>query len=104
VKKKPVRPPLAAAPRPHVPRRPPQGRVPAPRSGVPIAHAPSTPQPTRVPAQRPVGKVPNPRKPKLVRDVRGGGLNDLFEIFRDLPRPSRTARAPGPPKRGRPPK
>jgi hypothetical protein len=89
VKKKPDRPPLAAAPRPHAPRRPPQSEVPRPRTGAPIGYAPSTPQPARVPAQRPVGKVPQPRKPKPVRDVRGGALKDLFEIFADLPRPPR---------------
>jgi len=33
--------------------------------------------------------VPNPTTPKLVRDVRGGALKDLFEIFPDLPRPPR---------------
>jgi hypothetical protein len=40
-----------------------------------------------VPAPRPVGPVPNPKKPKLVRDVHGGDLLDLFVIFPELPRP-----------------
>jgi hypothetical protein len=90
-KKKPGRAPLAAAPRPHAVRTPPRGRVPPPRSGTPLGYAPSMPQPARVPAQRPTGKVPNPRKPKLVRDVRGGALSDLFKIFKDLPSPPRPA-------------
>jgi hypothetical protein len=38
------------------------------------------------PRQRPSGKPPNPRKAKLVRDVHGGALKDLFEVFPDLPR------------------
>jgi hypothetical protein len=103
VRKKPDRAPLAAAPRQHAPGKPPTGGAPPPRTGVPVASAPSTPQPARVPAQRPVGKVPNPRKPKLVQDVRGGVLQDLFEIFPDLPRPRRpplSRRGPGAAKRG----
>jgi hypothetical protein len=102
VKKKRAPVPLAAAPRPHAPGKPPTGGVPPPRRGVPVAHAPSSPRSARVPAQRPVGKVPNPRKPKLVQDVDGGVLKDMFEIFPDLPRPPRPAlrrRLPGPPKR-----
>jgi hypothetical protein len=88
-KKKIPRAPLAAAPRPHALRTPPRGLVPSPRSGAPLGYAPSMPRPARVPAQRPTGNVPNPRKPKLVRDVRGGALKDLFEIFKDLPSPPR---------------
>ena len=44
----------------------------------------------QAPKVRPVGKPPNPRKPALVRDVKGGVLKDLFELFADLPRPRRT--------------
>jgi hypothetical protein len=89
---KPVTSPLAHAPRPHVPGRPPQGqRVPSPRDGNPIAYTPRPPRAPRVPQQRPVGEVPNPRTPKLVRDVHGGVLKDMFEIFPDLPRPPRPA-------------
>jgi hypothetical protein len=44
------------------------------------------------PKERGVGKLPNPRKPKLVRDVGGGALKDMFELFPDLPRPSRPGR------------
>ena len=44
------------------------------------------------PPSRGVGAVPNPRRPRLVRDVRGAGLNDLFALFPDLPRPPRPAR------------
>jgi hypothetical protein len=48
-----------------------------------------------VPEQHGVGAVPNPVRPKLVRDVHGGALQDLFEIFPDLPRPTRPkGRAP----------
>jgi hypothetical protein len=90
--KKPGRAPLAAAPRPHAPRTPPRGRVPPPRHGAPLGYAPATPHTARVPAPRPIGKVPNPRTPKLVRDVRGGALKDLFEIFKDLPRAPRPVR------------
>jgi hypothetical protein len=44
------------------------------------------------PPSRGVGAVPNPRRPRLVRDVGGAGLNDLFALFPDLPRPPRPAR------------
>jgi hypothetical protein len=46
----------------------------------------------RVPAQHAMGPPPNPRKPKLVRDIGGGVLRYLFALFPDLPRPRR----PGP--------
>jgi hypothetical protein len=36
--------------------------------------------------------VPNPKRPKLVRDVHGGALKDLFELFPDLPGPPRPGR------------
>jgi hypothetical protein len=62
--------------------------------GDPIAHVPAQ-HIARVPDQHPVGPPPNPRKPKLVRDVGGGVLGDLFELFPDLPRPRRPrARVP----------
>ena len=81
---------MAAAPLPHRPGKPPAGvRVPVARTGSPLAHAPAKARVTRVPAQRPVAKVPNPKLPKLVRDVHGGDLMDMFEIFPDLPRPPR---------------
>ena len=43
-----------------------------------------------------VSPTPNPRRPRLVRDVDGGGLKDLFVMFPDLPRPSdrRSRKAP----------
>lgn len=63
--------------------------MPHPRQGSPAAQAPAKPKPTRVPKPRAVGAVPNPRKPKLVRDVDGGDLKDMFSVFRDLPRPRR---------------
>ena len=40
---------------------------------------------------RPLGKHPNPRKPKLKRDIGGNELKDLFAMFPDLPRPHRAA-------------
>ena len=61
--------------------------VPAPH--VPVSHI------ARVPAPHLIGPLPNPRRPKLVRVVRGGVLGDLFEFFPDLPRPFRPpARVP----------
>lgn len=45
----------------------------------------------RAPEEPGVGKPPNPRKPRLVRDVAGGRLNDLFAVFPDLPWPRRRA-------------
>ena len=52
---------------------------------------------SNAPAERAVGKVPNPRRLALVRHVDGGGLNDLFVFFQDLPfvpRPWQKRRAP----------
>src|SRR5687767_9756168 len=94
--KKIARPPLAAAPALRAPGKPPQGpRVPRQRQGNPAAQAPPKPAPTRVPKVRPIGAVPNPKKPKLVRDVDGGDLKDMFAVFPDLPRPHRpTPRGP----------
>ena len=46
-------------------------------------------RPRREPRPRGVGRVPNPRRPRLVRDVGGGVLQDLFAIFPDLPFPAR---------------
>ena len=85
-------------PRSSVPRERPVGKVP---KGDPMAHVPA-PHVARVPAQRQVGPPPNPRKPKLVRDVHGGVLRDLFQLFPDLPRPPRPrARVPLRLRRGR---
>jgi hypothetical protein len=41
------------------------------------------------PRERGVGPPPNPRKPRLVPDIHGNELRDLFEFFPDLPRPRR---------------
>jgi len=88
--KKSARPPLAAAPAPRAPGTPPQGlRVPPARKGHPAAQAPPAREPTRVPEARPMGKVPNPKSAKLVRDVDRRDLNDLFAFFPDLPGPRR---------------
>ena len=43
----------------------------------------------------PAGDVPHPRRPRIVRDVHGNELMDLFEFFPDLPRvPRPRARLP----------
>jgi len=48
------------------------------------------------PLERGVKPPPNPRKPRLVPDVHGNELRDLFEFFPDLPWPRhrRAARVP----------
>jgi hypothetical protein len=52
-------------------------------------------RPRREPPARGVARVPNPRRPRLVRDVGGGPLQDLFAFFPDLPSPPRpVARIP----------
>jgi hypothetical protein len=70
-----------------VPRQRAVGRAPG---GDPLAHAPS-PRLSRAPAERPAARPPNPVKPGLVRDSRGGALKDLFAIFPPLPGPARPA-------------
>lgn len=88
--KKPGRAPLAAAPVPRAPGAPPRTGVPAPREGGLLGQAlRRSQQPSPPPAQRPVGSVPNPRTPTLVRDADRGTRNDLFVLFPDLPRPLR---------------
>jgi hypothetical protein len=43
----------------------------------------------------PAGTVPHPRRPRLVPDIHGNELMDLFEFFPDLPRvPRPRARLP----------
>jgi hypothetical protein len=76
-----------------VPSHPPKSRaIPLVPKGDPFAQAPPA-RASRVPKQHAVGAPPNPRQPELVRDVHGGTLKDLFELFPDLPRPPRpTAR------------
>ncbi len=91
--RKPVsKPPSGNVPKPrtavNVPKPRAQGHTP---TGAPPSHAP-TRHIGRKPNKRATGKVPNPRKPELVRDVRGGSLKDLMEIFPDLPRPARPVR------------
>ena len=68
-----------------------------PRSPVPASGPRKPPPPQHVshaPPERPAAKPPNPRKPRLVRDVNGRELKDLMQILPDLPRPAR------PPARG----
>ena len=86
---KPVRRRLGVPPKTRPATKTPKAtpRAPAPR-GKPVTHVPGA---GRAPRQRPIGKTPNPRKPKLVRDVGGGVLKDLFKLFPDLPRPARPA-------------
>ena len=69
----------------------PDGRVPkgVRSEGVPKGGPPKS-RVKPAPRERGVGKPPNPRKPTLVRDVAGGILKDMFQIFKDLPRPRRT--------------
>ena len=62
--------------------------------GAPSVEAP-TPHVSTAPVERGVGRVPNPRRLKLVKAVAGGDLLDLFAMFPDLPRPPRPrARTP----------
>jgi hypothetical protein len=68
-----------------------------PLERVPNGRPHRSPPPQRIgqpPPERPAASPPNPRRPALRRDVRGGVLKDLGEIFPDLPRP------PRPPVRG----
>ena len=68
-------------------------RKPPPLRGTP--RKPPVPHVGHPPEERRVAAVPNPRRPRLVRDVHGGDLLDLFVIFPDLPRPARpTAKVP----------
>jgi len=81
-KKLPRQFPLATPPPQHAPRMPPKhGRVPSRPSLDPVANAPR---------QRPVAKVPKPRRPQVVRAATGD-LGDLFAVFPDIPRPPRPA-------------
>jgi hypothetical protein len=102
-KKRPRRSPLAAAPPPRAPGAPPQSGVPSSPSVHPVKQAPPI-RPTRAPRQRPVAKVPHPRRPEAVR-AKSGALGDLFAVFRDLPRPRRplshTVKRPAPSERQR---
>jgi hypothetical protein len=68
--------------------------------GAPLAQPRPLEASSVAPRERGVGALPNPRKPRLVRDVHGNELMDLFQLFPDLPRP---ARRPGrvPPRRPR---
>ena len=54
----------------------------------------SVPYVARPPKPHRVGAPPNPRRPKLVRAVNGGPLQDLFAIFPDLPWPRHSAGRP----------
>jgi hypothetical protein len=68
-----------------------QARIPEP------IHAPKERGVRETPKERGIGQNPHPRTPKLVRDVRGNELKDMFEFFPDLPRPPH--RAPRVPNR-----
>lgn len=67
-----------------VPIERPVARVP---KGDPLSHVPA-PHVARAPAQHPVSPPPHPRRPRLVREV-PGVLQDLFDVFPDLPWPPR---------------
>lgn len=45
----------------------------------------------RVPREHRAGQPSNPRRPRLVRDVDGGHVHDLFAVFPDLPWPRHAA-------------
>ena len=89
MKKLPRRSPLEVTPPQRVPAGvpPKRGRVPSRPAVDPIRKAPGM-RSTPAPRQRPVAKIPSPRRPKVVRST-GGGLGDLFAFFPDLPRPHR---------------
>jgi hypothetical protein len=70
-----------------LPRTRPISTVPGARA---VARAPG-PAATRAPRARAIGQPPNPRRPRLVKDVHGNELKDMFVIFKDLPRPARPA-------------
>lgn len=75
--------------------RPRERAIPATPKGAPLAQARPQQPAAAAPRERGVGALPNPRKPRLVRDVHGNELMDLFEFFPDLPRPRyRPARLP----------
>jgi hypothetical protein len=64
------------------------------KSANPLAKAPAE-KAMFAPVERGVAPPPNPRRPRLVRDVHGNELRDLFQFFPDLPwPPRRPARVP----------
>ena len=76
----------------HRPAQVPRARpIPRTPSGEPMAQAPRASERKRAPKERGIGAPPNPQKPRLVRDVHGNELKDLFEFFPDLPHPARPA-------------
>jgi len=81
---------LGEVPPEHVPAVAPRERRVAPTpKGQPLAQ-PRPLEPSGMPPlERGVAPPPNPRTPRLVRDVHGNELMDLFEFFPDLPRPRR---------------
>jgi hypothetical protein len=82
------------APRERPPAKTPRSLKAVPRTphGNPMAQASLLrPHVTRTPRPHRAGAPPNPRRPRLVRDVGGGALLDLFRIFPDLPWPRRPA-------------
>jgi hypothetical protein len=66
--------PRRRAPKAFVPKPPPR-----PEYKTPPHYQPKAP---------PSGAVPNPRRPRMVRDISGRFLLDLFRLFPDLPRPA----------------
>lgn len=70
-------------------RAPRERGVPRTPHGQPLAQ-PRAPEPVgEAPPERGIPSPPNPRKPRMVPDVHGNELKDLFEFFPDLPRPPR---------------
>jgi len=70
-------------------------RKPAPGVFKPPPRSRMKPPPRSTMKPPPNGLVPNPRRPRLVPDIHGNELMDLFVFFPDLPRPARPrARVP----------
>jgi hypothetical protein len=85
------------APRERPPAKAPKPMREVPRTprGNPMAQAAVlAPHISRPPKPHAVGAPPRPRRPKLVRDVDGGSLLDLFQCFPDLPWPRPASRHP----------
>ena len=67
------------------PGTPPAALKPPPRSVM-------KPPPLSTPKPPPQGKVPNPKRPRIVIGGDGGELGNLFALFPELPWPTRSRR------------
>jgi hypothetical protein len=68
---------------------PPERGIAATPKGAPLAQARATQPTAAAPRERGMAAPPHPRKPRVVRDVHGNELKDLFDFFPDLPGPPR---------------